>query len=100
MTSYSCFQQIEKVLQHGDIGEAVEPYYRGTDIDRKSLDKASAKAKTFCRQLGQYRMPFAWTAINIIDIIASYNQPWDSERAVNFSPLELTMNVFFKQVRE
>ena len=61
---------MEKVLQQGDIGDAAEPYYRGQDIDRKSLEKAKTNAKTFCKQLGQYRMPFAWAAINVIDLIA------------------------------
>ena len=38
-------------------------------MDRKTLDKAKNSAKQFCQQLGQYRMPLAWTAINVIDII-------------------------------
>lgn len=61
---------MEKVLQQGDIGDAAEPYYRGHELEKKSFDKAKANAKTFCRQLGQYRMPFAWAAINVIDLIA------------------------------
>lgn len=62
--------KVEKVLQQGDIGDAAEPYYRGHDIEKKALDKVTGNAKTFCRQLGQYRMPFAWAAINVIDLIA------------------------------
>lgn len=62
--------QIEKVLQQGDISEAAEPYFRGHDIDKKSKDRASASAKLYCRMLGQYRMPFAWAAINVVDLIA------------------------------
>lgn len=58
---------MEKVLQKGDISEAAEPYYR--EMDRKTLDKAKSAAKQFCQQLGQYRMPLAWTAINVVDII-------------------------------
>ena len=58
------------MLQQGDIGDAAEPYYRGHEQERKSLDKAKSNAKVFCRQLGQYRMPFAWAAINVIDLIA------------------------------
>ena len=38
-------------------------------MDKKSLDKVTASAKTYCKQLGQYRMPFAWAAINVIDLI-------------------------------
>ena len=59
--------RLEKVLQKGDITEAAEPYQR--EMDRKTLDKAKNTAKQFCQQLGQYRMPLAWTAINVIDII-------------------------------
>ena len=33
------------------------------------MDKAKSAAKQFCQQLGQYRMPLAWTAINVVDII-------------------------------
>ena len=58
---------MEKVLQKGDITEAADPYQR--EMDRKALDKAKNTAKQFCQQLGQYRMPLAWTAINVIDII-------------------------------
>lgn len=43
---------------------------RGHDLDRKSQDKVTLNARTNCKQLGQYRMPFAWTAINVIDLIA------------------------------
>ena len=43
-------------------------------MDRKSLDKAKSAAKQFCQQLGQYRMPLAWTAFRIIDIIKGGEQ--------------------------
>ena len=56
------------MLQKGDITEAAEPYQR--EMDRKALDKAKNSAKLFCQQLGQYRMPLAWTAINVVDIIS------------------------------
>ena len=62
--------QIEKVLQQGDITESVEPYLKARDLDKKTLEKHKASANFFCQQLGQYRMPFAWTAINVLDIIA------------------------------
>ena len=62
--------QIEKVLQQGDVTEAVEPYLRARDLDKKTLEKHKLSAQYFCQQLGQYRMPFAWTAINVLDIIA------------------------------
>jgi hypothetical protein len=62
--------KIEKVLQQGDVTEAVEPYLKARDLDKKTLEKHKASANFFCQQLGQYRMPFAWTAINVLDIIA------------------------------
>ena len=64
--------RLEKVLQKGDISEAAEPYQR--EMDRKSLDKAKSAAKQFCQQLGQYRMPLAWTTFRIIDIIKGGEQ--------------------------
>lgn len=63
---------MEKVLQQGDISDAAEPYYRGSELERekKAYDKVRTNAKMYCKQLGQYRMPFAWAAINVIDLIA------------------------------
>ena len=63
-------------MQQGDIGDAAEPYFRGREIDQKSLEKAKNQSKMFCKQLSQYRMPFAWAAINIVDvIIGKFRQP-------------------------
>ena len=62
--------QIEKVLQQGDISEAAEPYMKARDLDKKSNEKYKVNANYFCQQLGKYRMPFAWTAINVLDILA------------------------------
>ncbi|KAG7268748.1 hypothetical protein CRUP_034582 [Coryphaenoides rupestris] len=50
--------QLEKVLQQGDIGECAEPYM---------VFKESDAAK----RLGRYRMPFAWTAIHLMNIVNS-----------------------------
>lgn len=58
------------MLQQGDISDAAEPYFKARDLDKKTLEKQKVQANFFCQQLGQYRMPFAWTAINILDIIA------------------------------
>ena len=60
--------RLEKVLQKGEIAEATEPYTR--ELDRKTEDKVRANAVQFCKQLGHFRMPFAWTPIHIIDIIS------------------------------
>ena len=48
----------------------MEPYLKARDLDKKMLEKAKLNANFFCQQLGQYRMPFAWTAINVLDILA------------------------------
>lgn len=62
--------KVEKVLQQGDISDAVEPYLKARDLSKKDMEKHKLQANFFCQQLGQYRMPFAWTAINVLDIIA------------------------------
>ncbi len=62
--------QIEKVLQQGDVSEAAEPYMKARDLDKKTLEKHKVNANFTCQQLGKYRMPFAWTAINVLDILA------------------------------
>ncbi len=58
------------MLQQGDISDAAEPYLKARDLDKKTLEKHKLQANFFCQQLGEYRMPFAWTAINVLDIIA------------------------------
>ncbi|CAB4011292.1 Hypothetical predicted protein [Paramuricea clavata] len=60
--------KLEKVFQQGDISEAAEPYIRETDLS-KNKDKLTQAAGMNCDRLGKYRMPFAWTAIHLIDII-------------------------------
>ena len=52
--------RIEKVLQ-GSIGSCVEPYLKSGDT-KKAAQKAHKLAEICCRSLGQYVMPFAWTA--------------------------------------
>ena len=48
----------------------MEPYLKGWDLDKKTLEKYKLNANFFCQQLGEYHMPFAWTAINVLDIIS------------------------------
>ena len=62
--------QIEKVLQQGDVSDAAEPYLKARDLDKKAIEKYKVNANYFCQQLGKYRMPFAWTAINVLELLA------------------------------
>ena len=62
--------QIEKVLQQGDVSDAAEPYLKARDLDKKTVEKYKVNANYFCQQLGKYRMPFAWTAINVLELLA------------------------------
>ncbi|XP_040566544.1 dedicator of cytokinesis protein 7 isoform X1 [Lepeophtheirus salmonis] len=55
--------KLEKVLQ-GDINEAAEPYIKEQVVQKVKLNAAEA-----CFKLGKYRMPFAWTAIWVPNII-------------------------------
>uniref|UniRef100_H2Y8Y1 DOCKER domain-containing protein n=1 Tax=Ciona savignyi TaxID=51511 RepID=H2Y8Y1_CIOSA len=61
--------KLEKILQQGDITECAEPYMK--DATDKSRDKAKNNAKWFCERLGKYRMPLAWTAIHLMNIVNS-----------------------------
>ncbi|XP_060109207.1 dedicator of cytokinesis protein 6 [Heteronotia binoei] len=67
--------KLEKVLQQGDIGECCEPYVvlKETDAakNKEKLERLRGAAEQFCTRLGQFRMPFAWTAIHLLNIISS-----------------------------
>ncbi|KAH9366287.1 hypothetical protein HPB48_010298 [Haemaphysalis longicornis] len=56
--------KLEKVLQ-GDISECAEPYMK----DEKNREKVRANALATCRRLGKYRMPFAWTAVYLLNVL-------------------------------
>ncbi|KAG5883156.1 hypothetical protein JTB14_033407 [Gonioctena quinquepunctata] len=60
--------RLEKVLQ-GDIGECVEPYLK----EDKNRDKLKSIAVSVCERLGKYRQVFAWTAINLVNVINGGN---------------------------
>ncbi len=59
--------RIEKVLQQGDISECVEPYMKTQS--QSGLEKLQANASQFCERLGKYRMPFVWTAVNVMSLL-------------------------------
>ncbi|RZF36641.1 hypothetical protein LSTR_LSTR012320 [Laodelphax striatellus] len=60
--------KLEKVLQ-GDINECAEPYIK----DEKNIEKVRANAQLCCERLGKYRMPFAWTAIYLMNVVSGVN---------------------------
>ncbi|PIK33534.1 putative dedicator of cytokinesis protein 7-like, partial [Apostichopus japonicus] len=62
--------KFEKVLQSGDV--SVEPYLKDRD-NTKHIEKARANAKFYCGKLGAYRMPFAWTAVQLLSVINDAN---------------------------
>ncbi|XP_070194616.1 dedicator of cytokinesis protein 7-like isoform X3 [Littorina saxatilis] len=59
--------RLEKVLQQGDIGECAEPYMKEDKSTKE--EKYRQNAAQFCERLGGYRMPFAWTAIYLMNIV-------------------------------
>lgn len=60
--------KLEKVLQ-GDVNECAEPYMK----DEKNRDKLKTSAALYCERLGKYRMPFAWTAVYLLDVFNGIN---------------------------
>ncbi|XP_066563985.1 dedicator of cytokinesis protein 7 isoform X4 [Amia ocellicauda] len=122
--------KLEKVLQQGDIGECCEPYMVMKESDsskhKEKLEKLRGQAEQSCARLGLYRMPFAWTAIHLMNIVSSVggldrgDSDSDSERKgtwnerkkktfermsmgeemcnfASFRPATLTVTNFFKQ---
>ncbi|XP_067089895.1 dedicator of cytokinesis protein 7-like isoform X4 [Osmerus mordax] len=67
--------KLEKVLQQGDIGECCEPYMVMKESDsskhKEKLEKLRSQAEQFCGRLGCFHMPFAWTAIHLLNIVSS-----------------------------
>ncbi|XP_032482615.1 dedicator of cytokinesis protein 6 isoform X10 [Phocoena sinus] len=125
--------KLEKVLQQGDISECCEPYMVMKEVDtaknKEKLEKLRLAAEQFCTRLGRYRMPFAWTAVHLANIVSSAGQSdrdsdsegerrptWTDRRrrgpqdrtssgddACSFSgfrPATLTVTNFFKQEAE
>ncbi|XP_028174738.1 dedicator of cytokinesis protein 7-like [Ostrinia furnacalis] len=60
--------RVEKVLQ-GDVNECVEPYIK----DDKNREKVRASAQAACTRLGKYRMPLAWSAVSLPNILSGAN---------------------------
>ncbi|KAH0618545.1 hypothetical protein JD844_017864, partial [Phrynosoma platyrhinos] len=117
--------KLEKVLQQGDIGECAEPYMILKEVDtaknKEKLEKLKSQSEQFCQRLGKYRMPFAWTAIHLMNIVSSAGKrkgSWSERRnssivgrrslerttsgdetcnLTNFRPATLTVTNFFKQ---
>uniref|UniRef100_A0A8D3C120 Dedicator of cytokinesis 7 n=1 Tax=Scophthalmus maximus TaxID=52904 RepID=A0A8D3C120_SCOMX len=109
--------KLEKVLQQGDIGECAEPYmvFKESDAakNKEKLEKLRGQSEQFCQRLGRYRMPFAWTAIHLMNIVnsaGSLERDTELERSLErttsgdescsltgFRPATLTITNFFKQ---
>lgn len=43
--------------------------------NKEKLEKLRLAAEQFCTRLGRYRMPFAWTAVHLANIVSSAGQP-------------------------
>lgn len=64
--------RFEKVLE-GDSAKAADNYVRAADEklkDDKFVEKIKGNARQFCKRLGKYTMPFAWTAVVLEDAAA------------------------------
>ncbi|KAK3089282.1 hypothetical protein FSP39_002319 [Pinctada imbricata] len=76
--------RIEKVLQQGDIGECADPYIKE---DKAKEEKYRQNATQFCERLGKYRMPFAWTAIYLMNIVSGAKE---REASVDKAEIEMS----------
>uniref|UniRef100_A0A914X6L0 Dedicator of cytokinesis protein 7 n=1 Tax=Plectus sambesii TaxID=2011161 RepID=A0A914X6L0_9BILA len=57
--------KLEKVLQACDISDAADPYIK----EDRNREKLAASARDYCERLGAYRMPLAWTAIDLAKVL-------------------------------
>ena len=99
--------RLEKVLQQGDIAECVEPYVKIQQLQNYNekqnyKEKFHLNAIQFCERLGKYRMPFAWTAINLMNILNITTTDTSTTSTTcdylnTFKPVSISINSFFKQ---
>lgn len=61
--------KLEKVLQN-DINEVIDVYAKPPEENAK-IEKLKVSAASNCERLGRYRMPFAWTAIPLVEVLSS-----------------------------
>lgn len=79
--------RVEKCLQQGDIGECAEPYVKAAASGQSAsqVEKLASNAAQFCERLGKYRMPFVWTAINVMTILTNGSSGASSASTSNVS---------------
>lgn len=75
--------RLEKVLQQGDIGDCADPYMKE---DKAKEDRLKSNAAQFCERLGKYRMPFAWTAIYLMNIVTGATGGQDAVKTCEPEP--------------
>lgn len=46
-------------------------YFPPLPQNKEKLEKLRSQSEQFCQRLGRYRMPFAWTAIHLMNIVNS-----------------------------
>lgn len=62
--------RLEKVLQHGDFSDVSAPYVQPEDT--KLVERSRETARIHCDRLGsRFRMPLAWTAVDLYTVIAA-----------------------------
>lgn len=72
--------KLEKILQN-DINDLFDAYTRIPD--EQKIEKLKNNSKANCERLGRYRMPFAWIAFPLVDILSSGQMPTPTEVETN-----------------
>ena len=57
-------------MQKGSISDAAAPYLPAREMSQEKFEEYKDDAWEFCNLLGKYRMPFAWTPINLFQLLA------------------------------
>lgn len=62
--------------------------------NKEKLEKLRSQSEQFCQRLGRYRMPFAWTAIHLMNIVNSAGSlERDTEMEMSLSGLTPTVTL-------
>lgn len=66
--------------------------------NKEKLEKLRSQGELFCQRLGRYRMPFAWTAIHLMNIVSSAGSLERDSTELEIGPGGITLAFLYLSV--